>query len=395
MSLTLLPSPVVSLEIEVEGLDFFNFININDSNTLEVSFSGQQATHSVFSTTRNGNSALFVPSTQPIQIMDPSSHIRDVVFHLFNWPYFWAREHLVVEDELELHAGPWRIRISQTEHTKNLVDTLKRTGGYALTHVGSITRLDGEVFSTADTSEILEGLGYYLTFAMGRRTNLRLAVGHDGLGNVAYAELGLGSDEPGAWNRGCSWFDDRESCLLEDVIGGFWSLREREIWKKPIEDVIYWYSQANLAASSLGVDSALILTQTALELLAWNYCVRDRKMVSAKAFEPRGLNAADKLRLLTSSLGIPLEIPTHLKSLHSKPGKKWVDSMDAITDLRNGLVHPREGQNGLEEMHHDAWRLSMWYLDLILLRLCGHNGKYANRIAEPDGPSVEIVPWMN
>jgi hypothetical protein len=138
----------------------------------------------------------------------------------------------------------------------------------------------------------------------------------------------------------------------------------------------------------------LILAQTALELLAWTHCVQDRKMVSPAAFSRRGLSAADKLRLLASSLSVPKEISSSLSALHGKRGKKWDDGMDAITSIRNSLVHPNIQSESSDHPYYEACELSLWYIDMILLRLCGHNGNYANRLTKPRWTgAVELVPW--
>jgi hypothetical protein len=117
-------------------------------------------------------------------------------------------------------------------------------------------------------------------------------------------------------------------------------------------------------------------------------------MISAAAFKPRGLSAADKLRLLASSLGIPKEIPPTQSALHGTPGKKWGDGMDAITGIRNALVHPNIQTELPDNSYYEGWKLSLWYVDLVFLRLCGHNGKYANRLV-PNRfvGAVESVPW--
>jgi len=145
----------------------------------------------------------------------------------------------------------------------------------------------------------------------------------------------------------------------------------------------------------IGVDTGLVLAQTALELLAWNYCVKDRKMVSERAFEPRGLSAADKLRLLASSLAVPKEVPTALSTLHGTPqsGKKWADGMEAVTSIRNSIVHPGKPGAYSGPQYYEACNLSLWYIDLVLLHLCGHGGNYANRLTMRCSGEVELVPW--
>ncbi len=67
--------------------------------------------------------------------------------------------------------------------------------------------------------------------------------------------------------------------------------------------------------------------------------------------------------------------------------------MDALTDLRNGLVHPDKKNEPPEGAYYDAWRLSLWYIDMILLRLCGHCGDYGNRFKRRWVGQVEKVPW--
>ena len=117
-------------------------------------------------------------------------------------------------------------------------------------------------------------------------------------------------------------------------------------------------------------------------------------MVSATEFKPRGLCATDKLRLLTSSLSIPKEIPPCLSALHRRPGKKWEDGLHATTDIRNSLVHPDRQTEFPEGSYYEAYQLSLWIIDLVLLHLCGHSGKYANRLATRRWVgTVESVPW--
>ncbi len=347
----------------------------------------------------------YKPNRSPVQTRKNCDSIQRAVFHLFNWPDFCGpddfilalgqppRQGLTSLGRFNLRFNNWDVSVCEIHREKESLDALDNGGGYLITHLGSVERADKSEFSSADLDEILSRLMLLFSFALGRWSAPSLTVGYDSIGVVAYEQLGLGRVDDGAWKGSFSWFDEHHSELLGEVGHGFWNLSERDIWKKPLHEALYWYIQANKVGSGLGVDSALLFTQAALELLAWNYCVRDRKMVSPRAFLPGKLTAADKLRLLVSSLGIPLEIPVQMTALHSKPGKKWEDSMDVITDLRNGLVHPTEDRRVPDGAYAEAWKLSMWYLDLILLRLCGHSGKYANRLATRYVGQVEQVPW--
>ena len=65
--------------------------------------------------------------------------------------------------------------------------------------------------------------------------------------------------------------------------------------------------------------------------------------------------------------------------------------MEAITGIRNSLVHPDAGAKS-SDSYYEAYNLSLWYLDLILLHLCGHNGSFANRLIPALGGYSRIGP---
>jgi hypothetical protein len=213
-------------------------------------------------------------------------------------------------------------------------------------------------------------------------------------GERVFEQWGLPLAAPNAWNASTSWFDDRHGDCLPQLFPGFWSLWHRKLWKQPLGQVIYWYLGACERGIGIGVDAGLILAQTALELLAWNYCVQDRGMISAAAFKPRGLSAADKFLLLASAIGLPSKIPPQLSALHAKRGEKWTDALDAITSVRNSIVHPHANRELPHYSDYEALKLSLWYIDLTILRLCDYQGVYGNKLVPTRfAGSVERVPW--
>ncbi len=64
-----------------------------------------------------------------------------------------------------------------------------------------------------------------------------------------------------------------------------------------------------------------------------------------------------------------------------------------LTDLRNGLVHPKENGPQPEKSYSEAWNFSLWYLDLIFLKRFGYGGQYSNRLKVRFVGQVEDVPW--
>ena len=383
------------------GLDLFS----NNGDSIKLTLADKGVNFDVFCAsfgTHDGT--VFLPKSSGVTVTPRSNSIAAVTFHVFNFPDFLGPEDYTLTSNNEvnqtfrrcgrvvLRAGGWTVTIAATDRTKELTDGLKAQGGYVITHTGQITRDDEATFSTEEVSEFLNCLHYFVSFALGRWAGVALPVGFDPDGKWVFEEWGLRVTADGPWRGGTSWFDAHHSELLSQVFPGFVTLWMNKLWQKALSDAFYWYLGASDRRVGIGVDAGLILAQTALELLAWTYCVRDRKMISETGFQ-RTLSAADKLRLLASSLDIPLAIPSNLSALHGRPGKKWLDAMDAITGIRNSLIHPSAHRPVLDFTYFEAWKLSLWYIDLVLLRLCGHTGEYANRLHQRWTGQVEPVPW--
>ena len=74
----------------------------------------------------------------------------------------------------------------------------------------------------------------------------------------------------------------------------------------------------------------------------------------------------------------------------------FVDAPYFLTEIRNSMVHPDNRHRHLfKGFYPDAWRLGMWYLELTILRLCGYEGTYANRLKHERWiGQVEDVPSL-
>jgi hypothetical protein len=347
------------------------------------------------------------PTLSGITISKPANAITSAVFHLFNFPdFFGGQDYTLTKGDppyqgwkrcgrAVLNGDGWTITIAALDRTDELVKLLKGHGGFVITHMGRVARDDGSPFSSEQLSDILSCLHYFLSFALGRWAGLALPVGFDARGNRVFEEWGLRMSADGAWNGAYSWFDEHNGELLSQVFPGFVALWKNKDWRTPLAHALYWYLGSCQRGTGIGVDTGIILAQTALELLAWNYCVIDRKIVPRTQFQRGGLSAPNKLRRLVSELGIPPEIPAGLSVVPRKSGKKWDDSMHLITGIRNALVHPDSQTTLPDQPFFEGWKLSLWYIDMVLLRLCGHVGNYANRLLHQRWVgTVESVPWV-
>lgn len=146
-------------------------------------------------------------------------------------------------------------------------------------------------------------------------------------------------------------------------------------WRKPIQTATTWYLEANLANS---IEPAIVAGQAALELIAWLLIGEQREILGTAGFEQ--LPAADKLRLLSSLLRIPVLLPNwtpHLTKYCSDQNRKWNDTPRAATELRNSIVHPKNRctfYRAPERVRSEAKQLITWYLSLVRLRLFGFEG---------------------
>ncbi len=359
-------------------------------------------------TTQNGSGGtIFVPRREPIEPWKPVAAIDHATFHLFSFPNFYTANDFVLTrsdqdgtrstrcGHLVLLGDNWRFTIAAVESTDKNEQLLKAQGGTITTHAGKIEREDGSEFSSDDLIEAHTLLTQFLSFALGRWAGVGLLTAFDATGRRLWEMWGLPSTASDAWEGGNSWFDSMHGDALVSAFAGYCDLRKKLPWAKSLWHVVYWYIRASGGSSGMGPDTGLVIAQAAIELLAWTFCTQDRKMVSEYAFGRRGLNAADKIRLLATTLEIPLNIPPSLKALNGRPGKKWADGADAITSIRNSLVHPGNEITISDDSYYEAWKFSMWLIELTLLRLFNVDGHYANRLRESRWKGqLDPLPWV-
>lgn len=178
-----------------------------------------------------------------------------------------------------------------------------------------------------------------------------------------------------------------------------------EIWRDKenrnfLTSAIHWYVEAN--NNSGFSEGAIIMAQTALELIYNWWLIENKKLIVGKDSE--NINASNKIRLLLSQLEIDYSVPSGLKNL-----KEFVDgeiqiqdACDAIVQIRNAIVHSQEEKRKkLSAIHFkvisEALELSIWYIEMSLLRILGFNGKYYNRTSKEfvESKAIEFVPWSN
>ena len=176
------------------------------------------------------------PKREPISIHHTGKSLSCVEFGVLNFPEFLGKQFQIVGknekskhgvDYVQLHAAPWLIKITAAPNLSEVKQELDTTGGYGITHSGTIKRTDGADFSAADVEQLLHGLSLFLSFARGAYCGLTLVKGKNRDGQVAWERWG--TNRVTGWFDPPSWFDRHHSDLLAKVFPGFWSqYRESE-----------------------------------------------------------------------------------------------------------------------------------------------------------------------
>ncbi len=290
------------------------------------------------------------------------------------------RNSLLWAARVGLVAGGWRVTLDAIEHPRGVLEELRSQSGNLVTHVGRLEREDGSRFTEDQAITILDGLGWYLSFACGRWTGPLLACGHDAQGATVRELWTVPRVVP--WRFTPSWLDDRYLNHLTESFPGYMQRWTDPDWSEVVELATHWYVEANAQAGS--VEGALVLSQAAFEMLAWAV-VGQNAGVSAGAFD--GLPAADHIRRLFVWADVPLAIPASQPDLAALAGaQNWTDAPQALAAIRNSLTHPTPRnrarfRNYPPAARSQAWNLALWYLEMCLLRLIGYNSTYGSRLA--------------
>jgi hypothetical protein len=314
-------------------------------------------------------------------------NLSKVRFHIANFPDYRGvtvtGRRSSVRARVQIEAGDWVIRLDAREGLHGLATELRKTGGYLVTHVGDIARLDGADFDVEEARPVLDALGNLLSFSSGGRTSPFLSIGYDRNDHAVWRTW----EAPvvTTWAARVGWFNAGDPTCLDRVFAGLLPKWTDPHQHEVLRRTIYLHSEANRR----GIEPALIIAQAALEVLAWQILVLEKATISRAAFDV--LPAADMLRLLLTVSEIPLAIPSELRNLVSfAKARSAADGPQALTLIRNSWVHPPKKsfvRGGYEV--GDAWYLAQWYVELALLRWLGYEGTYVSRVKH----QVESVPW--
>ena len=321
--------------------------------------------------------AQWSPSPQPVDVLgDGDTTMRTIRALLFN---------LDLVQDVELSHGHWSVAVQSHGATFANQKAIREQGVCRHTHTVGIEKVGGGSISVDEAYQILEALRNFLSFTNGGACTLVCPGGFDANGEAVWSQW---SAPYGAESVAFCWSGRKSAKPLAELFPGFMAKWVDEGWRDALRTAVWWYTVVNNGGV---IDSGIVSAQIAMERLAYEYCVRERALVSERGF--KRLPTADRYRMFLTSLAIPLDIAPSLADLASASktgGRNWADVADALVSIRNQLVHSgRTHAHLASNCYTEAWLLAAWLLEASVLALCEFRGAYWNRISR----KTESAPW--
>ncbi|MFD0680658.1 MULTISPECIES: hypothetical protein [unclassified Paenibacillus] len=290
----------------------------------------------------------------------------------------------------KININEWDIIIDKRPDysEKKINEKLKNTGGYAITHLCQIKRLDGEMFDTKDIASLEKALYWTLSFASGRHVGICLLEGYFDNKIVWKRYETPIIDE---WKYRKTWFPINDGQSLQRILPQIYSKLQDEYWSNVLTHTLSWY----LECQSDGIiEHKIVSSQVALETLAWSYLVEDRKIL--KEHEYKDMRASDIFRLFFKQFCEESSIPIDFPYLDDIKRLNYSESAHLLTDYRNNIVHPKKKRkfNSLQsDFSFYVLRLGLHFLELSLLFILKYEGKYVDQLYFGWDKTYDFVPW--
>lgn len=353
---------------------------------------------------------------------------NEVKFHMVNFIRYPGN---LIAD---FNSCEWKITIDEIDNASEIYKDLTNDAGYAITHTGLLRHKRGTI-TFGEAVSLLNALYYFSAFLSGRWCGPVLSIGlfngnkvwesWDIVTTESFAILdkldknGRKIREPVSGPRDClritygisgwDWTALVTEKELYQLFQGFMRKWADESWINPLKTALFLYVEANQASG--GVEGAIVLTQSALELLTSLH--KDEHLKNKPCKNKFDDIAADiRIRWLLEDLGIPIQIPSSLNELkifsdNKFQNDKYNDGPRAVTYFRNSIIHPDRKKLARLEAAENLIKLQIlwlgiWYLEMALLRIFDYSGNYSNRLWRFQDRTfkgglgfLQQVPWGN
>ncbi len=287
---------------------------------------------------------------------------------------------------IEIPYEDFVFTIDSLEEHEQMQNEVKSRGGYIIQYTGEISKKDSSCFSYDQVKSLCDAVGVFLSFVNGRRTSLFFLNGFDNdtkVWEIYHPEKIHPYKDVQSWYRSPMIVNFNQ--IWESFSAKWFNLVERDMLKTMIETYTHSLN------STVEIEYCMVLALTSFENLYYLKAASDK------------LNATDKLRKLLTWANIPSGIPDNYLDLInirsafiSNNEFEW-DGPAAIVSIRNFITHTnteriKQRNTTLVSARIQAWQLTNYYQELLLLHELGYDGQIRSRILK-DGKLV-YVPWV-
>jgi hypothetical protein len=283
--------------------------------------------------------------------------------------------------------------------TSALHQELKKNRGFGLTHTARVQRTSGELFTVKELVTLVEAFTFFCWLCTETRCGPLLPVGFDSRGNAAWSRWSPTRTE--SFTTAETWLDRVHGGQAEALFPLFMSRFTDPYWRGVLTHAVEYLIEAGRPDT---LQRAIVMTQVLLETLSYSWLTEERTI----GFQDN--RAAQNIRAMLKDMGISVAIPAKFEALaamRARNGQRVTDGPHAVVTTRNAIIHRRrdrddgygEGESPTADQHRElieAWLLGAWYSELAVLRLCGFEGLYHNRLSDNGHAGiVEPVPWRD
>lgn len=327
-----------------------------------------------------------------------SESLSELRYHLIGFPFEYGSQYVVYPNgkkglgRISLSADKWMIDIDIWPDWL-MIERHSLTRGQPPLSPVRMCRIqlkDGDLFSARDDQieSLRLTLTLFLSFVSGGLVGTALPVGFDGHGKKQYVEWSSTVVDPIVVFK--SWYPSAQPELLELVFSQFLELAREPRWHSILVTLIRNYTAviSSWKDPGFGVATAYI----GFESLSYRVFVLEERRLTKKQHKQNSI--AVNLRMLLEWANIPIVVPRELAALRAEAENRNDDAPTTLTWVRNRLVHGDAHDHLHYESVKQSWTLSLWYLELLLLRLISYDGPYKSRIEPYHSPSDNpLVPW--
>jgi hypothetical protein len=293
-----------------------------------------------------------------------------------------------------METAEWRVLLTNVDAGGRLANQATNVAGNAITYFGEARRVDGGPMTGDAADKLLECLHYFMSFCMGYWVPPMLPVGVADNAEVVWTRWGSWRFDSARSRPG--WLDRMNADSLPRLLPGFLNRWNNPPWGTVTRQMVHWHVASNRGDAD--VEMLFVNALAGLELTAAVVLCELLGRCTEQQYRPR--KAVDNLRELLQWAHVQSAVPDCMGELKvNAAARSCVDGPQAITEMRNWLVHPRRSNRAsLATLPGDclwqAYQLAMYYFDLALLHWFGYGGKMSSRAMCPRfvGEVVD-VPW--